>query len=166
MAESRELYLNAIRRAANFGFVNALDEVTMLGGFAAGDGFAGSAGVVKVVKETLPRRVVVLQPLVEAGLLEDDAVVDAGDLAVTIVRAGQNLAVIGFRPAGERSQQIVTDRADVELIHHSTRGGGNECDELVVGQANLLASVEVVIIDGGFDISTASASRLINEIVA
>src|SRR6478609_8830375 len=36
MAQSRKLNLNSIRGAADFRFINALDEVAVLGGFAAG----------------------------------------------------------------------------------------------------------------------------------
>jgi len=60
-----------------------------------------------------------LQPLVEIRLFEDDPIVNACDLAVAVVGPGQNLTVIRFGSTGQRGQQVVTDRADIELVKHA-----------------------------------------------
>ena len=51
------------------------------GGRARGHGLQRRVVVVEQVEQALARVVVVLQPLVEVGLLEHHAVVDAGHLA-------------------------------------------------------------------------------------
>ena len=119
MAQPRKLHLNPVTAAADFRFVNALHEIPVLGGFTSADAAQSRARIVEMVEQALAGPAVVLQPLVKIGLFENDPVVNARYLTVAVVGAGQNLAMIGLRSAGQRGQQVVTDRADIELVKHA-----------------------------------------------
>ena len=103
---------------------------------------------IEVVDEALARIAVVLQPLIEALLLEDDAVVDAGDVAARGRFAGADLPMIRLFAARERGEQIVADRADVELVHLPALRGRDQRDQPIAGQPHFLAAVEVVVAGG------------------
>ena len=101
VAVARELHLDAVGVAADAGFVGAVDEIAPLHGRAVGHRLERRVVVIEQVHEALAGVVVVLQPLVEVGLLEHDAVVDAGHLvAVAGSAPARTLSVIGLGPAG------------------------------------------------------------------
>ena len=164
-ARSRKLNLDAVGVAPHPGVVRAVDEIAVLGRFARGDGLERNLVVMEPVQEALARMGVVLEHPVEALLLEDDAIVDTGDVAVVAARPGQDLAVIGFRPAGESGQQVVADRANVQLVQLAAAAGGDHGDELVVGQANFLPAVEVEIVGHGLDPVLRTALEPVEQIV-
>ena len=78
---------------------------------------------IKVVEQALPRGMVVLQPLIQPGLLEDHPVVNARHLPVAIVCSRQNFSMIRFGPPRERCQQIKANRSHIQLIQHAARRG-------------------------------------------
>src|SRR5262245_12209547 len=90
---------------------------------------------------------------------------DAGDLAVAAAGAGGDLFVIGLGAAGERGEQIHADRPYIELVEHAAGGGREQTNQPIVGEANFLASVEVVVIDGGFDEGTGFSGGQIKQVV-
>ena len=148
-AVADQLYLDAVRVAANPGFVVGEREIAPHGGLARGHGGERCLVVVEEIQEALPRVLVVLDPLVEVGLLEDHAVVNAGAVAVALICAGQHLAVIGLRLPRERCQQVVLDAADVQFGKHAAAAGYDQGHQPVVGQANLLPGVEIVVVGRG-----------------
>ena len=87
-----------------------------------------------------------LQPLVETLLLEHDAVVNAGDVAVGLAFAGADRIVIGLFAAGERGQQVVADRPHVELVQMAAVRRGDERHQPIAGQAHFRPAVEIVIV--------------------
>jgi hypothetical protein len=119
-----------------------------------------------VIQQALAGITVILQALIEIGLFEDHTVVDAGDLAVAATGAGQHLAVIGFGATRERGEQVVANRTDIELVQHASGGRCQQANEPIIGQANFLAGVEVVIIDGRLDKSRRLAGGLVDFVVA
>ena len=54
--------------------------------------------------------------------------------------------MIGFFAAGERGEQVVANRPDVELVQMAAVRRRDERDQPVAGQANFRAGVEVVIV--------------------
>ena len=109
--------------------------------------------------------VVVLQPLVEAFLLEDHAVVDAGHLAVVLVRAGQDLAVIGLGPAGQAWPAGCGGCSGRRVRTAARRGRGDQRHQLVVGQADFLPGVEVEVVGRGLDPRLRPAGRPVEQVV-
>ena len=104
-----------------------------------------------MIDEALAAVAIELQPLVEVLLLEDDAVVNAGDIAAGARFAGADGVVIRFFAAGERGEQVVADRADVELVQMAAVRGRDERDQPVAGEADFGAGVEVVVVGREFD---------------
>ncbi len=76
-----QLHLHPIRGPAELGLVSAADEVADFVVRAGRDRGDRRVERIEVVDQTLARVAVVLKPLVEAVLLEDDAIVNAGDVA-------------------------------------------------------------------------------------
>ena len=109
--------------------------------------------------------VVVLDPLLQPLLFEDDAVVNAGNLALVAAGAGQHLAMIGLGPPGQRGQQVVADGANVQLVHLAAAAGREQCHQPVVGQLHFLAGVEVVIGGRGFDPAARPPADPIQQVV-
>ena len=149
-AVAHQLHLDAVRIAANLGFIVGVREIAPHGRLARGHGGERRLVVVEEIQEALPRVLVVLDPLVEIGLLEDHAVVNAGAVAVLAVRPGQHLAMIGLRLPRERGQQVVLDAANVQLGEHAAAAGHDQGHQPIVGQANLLPGVEIVVVGRGF----------------
>ena len=73
-----------------------------------------------MIDEAFPRPVVVLEFLVEIGLLEADAAVGIDAAAIRGMRrlggALPDLLVIRLRPAVERGQRVHLNRAEIEFI--------------------------------------------------
>ena len=65
--------------------------------------------------------------------------------------AGADRVVIRFFAAGERGQQVVADRADVELVQMPAVRRRDERHQPVAGQAHFGAGVEVVIVGRELD---------------
>ena len=111
-----------------------------------------------------------MQPLVEAFLLEDDAVVNAGHVAVAARFARADLVVIRLFAAGERGEQVVANRADVEFVQMAALRRSHKRDQPIAGQANFLPAVEVVVVGRQLDprliaIGQAAAVQLVEQIV-
>ena len=75
---------------------------------------------------------IVLQPLVEIGLFEDNAIVNTGDLAIAVVRARQDFAVIRYNSDGTLDGTFGTGglvthslRSDYALPEFATTKGGS-----------------------------------------
>ncbi len=94
---------------------------------------------------------IVLQTLFKSILFEDDTIVDARTIIIVIVLPHGHLAMVGFRSAGDRGQQVVADRPHVEFIHLSASRWSNQADQLIVSQSDFLPSVKVVVIDRRLD---------------
>ena len=143
----------------------ACDEIAPHGRLARGHGGERRVVVVEQVDQALPRVLVVLDPLVEVGLLEDDAVVDAGARCRCDWFAGQHLAVIGLGLAGERGQQVVPDAADVQFQQLPAAAGRDQGDQLVVGQADFLPGVEIEVVGRGLDPGLRASARPVQQVV-
>ena len=59
--------------------------------------------------------------------------------------------MIGLGPSVQGRQQIVPEIAQVELVHQAPAGRREVGDELVVGEADLLAGIEIEIVGCDFD---------------
>ena len=118
-----KLDLDAVGVAADAGFVGAVDEIAPLRRRAVGHCLQRRVVVVEQVHQAFARVVVVLQPPVQVGLLEDHALVDAGHLVVLLVLAGPHLFMVRLGPAVERGQEVVLDAADVQLGHLPAAAG-------------------------------------------
>ena len=67
--------------------------------------------------------------------------------------------MIRFFAAGERGEQIVADRAHVELVQMAAVRRRHKRDEPVAGEANFGASVEVVVVGRQLDPRLVTFSR-------
>jgi hypothetical protein len=59
---------------------------------------------------------IVLEPLIEPGLLEHDAVMDAGHVGARARLTSAHRLMIGFLVARKRCEQIVADGTNIELV--------------------------------------------------
>lgn len=57
-----------------------------------------------------------------------------------------DLLVIRLKATIQSCQQIVADAAEIEFVQMPAASGGNECNEAVAGEANLLTGIEIKIV--------------------
>ena len=101
-----------------------------------------------MVDQTLVRPRVVLEFLVQVGLFERHQIVNAGHFGLFVLLApgGADLFVVRFWTAIERGQQVVADAANVQFVQLSAALGAMNADELVAGDANFLAGIQIVVV--------------------
>ena len=73
--------------------------------------------------------------------------------------------MIGLGPAGQRGQQIVPDAANVEFQQLPAAARRHQGHELVVGQADLLAGVEIEVVGRGLDPGLRPADGLVQQVI-
>ena len=87
-------------------------------------------------------------------------------ISVPVACAGRHLAMIRFGATGDGGQQVVADGTHVQFVHLSARGGGDQADQLIIGQADFLPGVEVVVVHGRLDPGFLFSFSLIEQIVS
>src|SRR5712692_2464448 len=100
-----------------------------------------------MVDQAFPRVGVVLQLALQTGLFENDSVVDALSALAVLAPLGMsaNGFMVGLGPAGKRSEQVVGDHTQVQLVHAAAAVRLEESRQPMVVEANLLMAVEVPI---------------------
>ena len=107
-----------------------------------------------------------MDALIKPFLLEDDAIVNAGDLAVLSVLSREHLAMIGFGPSRQGGLQIVADRPHVQLVQLAALGWSQQANQFVVAQLDFGSGVEVEITGDAFDGSILGTSKhLVEQVV-
>ena len=76
---------------------------------------------------------------------------NAGAVAVALVRPGKDLAVVGLGSSGHGGEQVVLDRTDVEFVEMAAECRSNQADDPIVGNLHLLASIEIEVLGLGFN---------------
>jgi hypothetical protein len=107
-----------------------------------------------MVHQTLASKAVVLKPLIEVGLLENDAIMDAGNVITSCAGPMKHFAMITFGPSLQSCQQVVRDLTDIQLIKTAAATRCDPSTESVIAEANLLQSIEIEIVRRGLNRST------------
>src|SRR5206468_11317180 len=123
-------------------------EVAKLFPLACGNRIALNIDAIKMIDQTFSPMRVELKPLVEVLLLEDNAIMNTGYFAARCRFTTADCVVISLFATGERRQQIMANRSDIELVQVATVRGRDERHQAVAGKSHLGPGVEIVIIRG------------------